>query len=36
MDLGEVGCVRGDWLALADDREQWRVYVRAVMNLSVP
>ena len=36
MDLREVGYVPGDWIALADDRDQWRTYVRAVMNLRVP
>ena len=36
MDLREVGCVLGDWIALAEDRDQRRAYVRAVMNLRVP
>ena len=36
MDLKEVGCVPGDWIALAEDRDQWRAYVRPVMNLRVP
>ena len=36
MDLREVGCDPGDWIALAEDRDQWRVYVRRVMNLRVP
>ena len=36
MDLREVGCVPGDWLALTEDRDPWRAYVRAVMNLWVP
>ena len=38
MDLRDVGCDRRDWIALAEDREQWRTYVRAValMNLRVP
>ena len=36
MDLREVGCDPGDWIALAEDRDQWRTYVRAVMNLRVP
>ena len=35
MDLREVGCEPGDWIALAEDREQRRAYVRAVMNLRV-
>ena len=33
MDLREVGCVPGEWIDLAEDRDQWRAYVRAVMNL---
>ena len=36
MDLREVGCDPRDWIALAEDRDQWRGYVRAVMNLLVP
>ena len=36
MDLKEVGCDAGDWIALAEDRDQWRVYVRAAMNFRVP
>ena len=35
-DLWEVGCDPGDWMAFAEDRDQWRAYVRAVMNLRVP
>ena len=35
MDLREVGCDPGDWIDLAEDRDQWRAYV-AVMNLRVP
>ena len=35
MDLREVGCDHGDWMALAEDRYQWRAYVREVMNLRV-
>ena len=33
MDLREVGCDPRDLIDLAEDREQWRTYVRAVMNL---
>ena len=33
MDLREVGCDPGEWIDLAVDRDQWRGYVRAVMNL---
>ena len=36
MDLTKVGCDPRDWVALAEDRDQWRAYVRAVMNLRVP
>ena len=36
MDLREVGCDLRDWIALPEDSEQWRAYVRAVMNLRVP
>ena len=36
MDLREVACDPRDWIALAEDRDQWRAYVRAVMNLRVP
>ena len=36
MDLREVGCDPRDWITLAEDRYQWRAYVRAVMNLRVP
>ena len=36
MDLREVGCDPGEWIDLAEDRNQWRAYVRAVMNPRVP
>ena len=36
VDLREVGCDPRDWIALAEDRDHWRAYVRAVMNLRVP
>ena len=36
MDLREVGCDPRDWRDLAEDRDQRRAYVRAVMNLRVP
>ncbi|KAJ4428559.1 hypothetical protein ANN_24603 [Periplaneta americana] len=36
MDLREVGYDGRDWINLAQDRDQWRPYVRAPMNLRVP
>ena len=36
MYLMQVGCDPREWIALAADRDQWRPYVRAVMNLRVP
>ena len=36
VDLREVGYDPGEWIALAEDRDQWRAYVTAVMNLRVP
>ena len=36
MDLKEVGCDPRDWIAVAEDRDEWRAYVRAEMNLRVP
>ena len=35
MDLREVGCDPRELIDLAEDRDQWRAYVRAVMNLRV-
>ena len=35
MDLREVGCDPEEWIDLAEDRDQWRAYIRAVMNLQV-
>ena len=35
MDLREVGCDSGEWIGLAEDRDQWRAYVRAVMKLNI-
>ena len=34
MDLSEVGCDHGDRIYLAEDREQWRVYVRPPDSLK--
>ncbi|KAJ4446424.1 hypothetical protein ANN_13120 [Periplaneta americana] len=36
MDLREVGYDGRDWINLAQDRDQWRAYVRATMNIRVP
>ena len=36
MDLRELGCDPGEWIDLAEDRNQWLAYVRAVMNFRVP
>jgi hypothetical protein len=35
MDLAEIGwgC---DWIGLAQDRDQWRALVNAVINLRIP
>jgi hypothetical protein len=36
MDLREIGWDDGDCIDLAQDRDQWRALVKAVMNLRVP
>ncbi|KAJ4448406.1 hypothetical protein ANN_10422 [Periplaneta americana] len=36
MDLRELGYDDRDWINLAQDRDRWRAYVRAAMNLRVP
>jgi hypothetical protein len=35
MHPREIGWVGMDWIDLAQDRDQWRALVRAVMNLLV-
>jgi hypothetical protein len=34
--LQEVGGGRGDWMELAQDRDEWRALVSTVKNLRVP
>jgi hypothetical protein len=36
IDLKEIGIDGTNWIQLAQDRFQWRVFVSTVMNIRVP
>jgi hypothetical protein len=36
MDIREIGWHDMDWIDLAQDRDQWRALMNAVMNPRVP
>jgi hypothetical protein len=36
VDLMEIGIDGANWIRLAQDRVQWRPFVKTVMNLRVP
>jgi hypothetical protein len=36
MNLREIGIDGANWIGLAQDRVQWRIFLNTVMNLRVP
>jgi hypothetical protein len=36
MDLKEIGWQAVNWINIAQDREQWRVLVKTVINFRIP
>ena len=36
MDLEEIGISAGNWVDSAQDRNYWRAFVNAALNLRVP
>jgi transposase len=36
MDLRDIGIDGANWIQLAQDRVQWRAFVKTVMSLRVP
>ena len=36
MDLEEIGINAGNWVDSAQDRNYWRAFVNATLNLRVP